>query len=254
MRFEVSMYGGAMERRWRRQRADLLRLPWDTIDVTQLTGEERAAARRFWTAAAFQEHKTAAACAATVEALIAAQAPIDLVAHASGFLTDEMAHVELCARVAALVGGGATIEYTPADLVPSPTAIDALERAAELVLRVFCVGEAFSVPMQRATAQAEARPLLAAVWRRIAKDEAAHGRFGWLFFDWADGLLDDRSRARLQRIASAAIAEIETSLPPAEDAQVTPFGWLPPDAYRLAARRALENDVKAPLEARGLLR
>ena len=53
-----------------------------------------------WTSAAFQEHRTALACAATLRALIECRAPVDLIAMASRFPLDEMVHVELSARMA----------------------------------------------------------------------------------------------------------------------------------------------------------
>ncbi len=254
--FELSMLGGALERRYRRLRPDVDRLPWGSLDPSAHPPSTVARARRFWTVAAFQEHRTGAAIAATLEALIAARAPLDLVAVASRFVLDEMAHVELCARVAAALGGGAPLAHDPDALLerPSPE-LPPLLRAAELVVRVFCVGEAFSVPMQRETARAARQPLLRAVVERIAKDEAAHGRFGWIFLDWAGESLDAGARAHLAGVAEAAIAALERgwdALAPSDDADAS-LGWLPRERYRALARRVLDEEVRAPLRARGLL-
>ncbi|MSP61277.1 MAG: hypothetical protein EXR72_13215 [Myxococcales bacterium] len=253
--FELSILGGALERRWRRQRPDIERLPWDTLDPAAYPPGTVLRARRFWTVAAFQEYRTAAACAATVEALIAARAPIDLVAECSRFLLDETAHVELCARVAAALGGGAALRHDPDALFLRPSLdLSPLVRAAELVVRVFCVGETFSVPMQRATARAATHPLLRAVIARIAKDEAAHGAFGWTFLDWAGADLDDAARAGLSRAAASAIAALEASLEGSAGSDEGPtLGWLPRDQYLTLARTVMEEQVRAPLRARGLL-
>src|SRR5437868_3671969 len=98
-RFELMMLGGASERGYRRARPEVERLPWGTLDPSAHPTELVIEARRSWTQAAFQEHRTGAACAATLEALIAARAPLDLIATASRFVLDELVHVEMCARL-----------------------------------------------------------------------------------------------------------------------------------------------------------
>ncbi|MDB4967262.1 MAG: hypothetical protein JWN44_2951 [Myxococcales bacterium] len=252
--FELSILGGATERAWRRERPDIAPLPWELLDEEPPAGALLETARRFWTRMAFQEHKTATATAATVQALCAARAPVDLIAHAARFVADELAHVELCARVAAGLGGAAPLSHDPDELVPAPSPrLSPLGRAAELVLRVYCIGEAFSLPLQQATARAQRHPLLSAILRRIARDESAHGAFGWLFFDWAGELVSDGERAHLRAIARDSVATVADSIEqPGEDAELT-FGWLPRPKWQAVARRSLDEDVKEPLMARGLL-
>jgi hypothetical protein len=252
--FELSLLGGAVERGWRRARPDIVRLPWHTLDATQLTPSLLATARRFWTTMALQEHRTAAAAAATVQALVAARAPIDLVAHAARFVTDELAHVELCARVAAGLGGAAPMAYDGAALVPATSPeLSSLGRAAELVVRGYCVGEALSLPMQQATARSQQHPLLAGVLQRLARDEAAHAAFGWLFLDWADTLFDAPLRRHLRTVAAQAIAQVEALIASNPGDEPGEFGWLRPARWRQVARRALDEDVRAPLHERGLV-
>ena len=254
--FELSLLGGAVERRYRRMRPDVERLPWGTLDLSGLTPAAIAQGRRFWTIAAFQEHRSGAACAATLQALIAARAPVDLIAVASRFVLDEMTHVELCARVAGELGGGASISHLPSQLLEgADPKLPPLVAVAELVVRVFCVGEAFSVPMQRATARAATHPLIKAVIGRIAKDEIVHGAFGWEFLDWAGEFLDDAARDHLRGVAARAIAALERTLETlsvAGDAAGHSLGWLPRDVYLSTARSALADDVVAPLRARGI--
>src|SRR5206468_10330451 len=109
-----------------------------------------------------------------------------LVATATRFPLDELVHVELCARLAAELGGGAPLSHDPRELAPHPDpSLPALLAAAELVVRVFCVGEAVSIPLLRGTSRAATHPLVKGVLDRIVRDEAAHGRFGWQFLDWA---------------------------------------------------------------------
>jgi hypothetical protein len=252
--FELSLLGGATERAWRRARPDVAKLAWHTLDADALPRALVAPAQRFWTGMAFQEHRTAACTAATLQALIAARAPVDLVAHAAGFVGDELAHVELCARVAQAIGGAAPLVHDPDALVPALTpGLSAFGRACELALRIYCVGEAFSLALQQATARAQRHPLLSAVIGRIARDEAKHAAFGWLFFDWADELVDEPLRAALRRVATEAVEGVAQSIERGGADDGATFGWLPRRRWQTVARRALDDDVVAPLRARDLL-
>lgn len=102
--FELELYGGGMERRYRRMRPEVEAMPWGTLDLSGISEEQLVSGRRAWTGAAFQEHRTAIACAATLRALIECRAPVDLIGVASRFPLDEMVHVELCARMAMELG------------------------------------------------------------------------------------------------------------------------------------------------------
>lgn len=249
------MWGGAVERRYRQLRPEVEALPWDALDLSSASEATLKAARVAWTEAAFQEHRTGAACALTVKHLIAVRAPIDLVAMASRFALDEMVHVELCARLATLMGGGAPIAYDPKDLVAEPAAeLPALLQASELVVRNFCVGESLSIPILRGAWHAAKQPLIRAILARIVKDEAAHGAFGWMFLDWADERLDGAARQHLARQAALTIdgvierwAQVDDRAGVHDDERL---GWMPPGEYLALARRSLETAVLEPLLAR----
>ena len=134
--FELELLGGPMERRYRKARPEVEAMPWGTLELRGLSESDVVAARRSWTSAAFQEHRTAAACSVTLRALVEARAPLDLIAGFARFPMDELVHVELCARMAMELGGGSELRYDdtamPAD---ADRSLDALERACELVTR-----------------------------------------------------------------------------------------------------------------------
>jgi hypothetical protein len=254
--FELSMLGGALERRYRRLRPDVERLPWGSLEARSYPTPLVEEARRFWTMAAFQEHRTAVACAATIQALMVARAPVDLIAVMSKFILDEMAHVEVCARIAAELGGGAPLLHDPSELAPRPSMdLPPLVRAAELIVDVFCVGESFSLPMQKQILKTTRHPLLSGAWRLISRDEAAHASFGWTFLDWAQGSFDNAATLHLQDVARRAIAEIMPvgDDPPPSPQRSTTLGWLPLRSYRAAARKTIDEHVRRPLRERGLL-
>ena len=259
--FELELLGGALERRYRRARPEVEAMPWGTIDLTGIPEEDLVHARAAWTGAAFQEHRTGAACAIALRALIEARAPLDLVAMATRFPLDEMVHVELCARMAMELGGGTEIVHDPHALVlEGDPSVSPLARAAELVTRFFCVGEALSIPLLRGTWKAARHPLPRAVLGRIVRDEAAHGTFGFIFLDWALPNLTADEIAHVGRHADLAIEYIrkqwdEIAARPKRTAPPGPgdaLAWMETDAYLALAASSMRTKVTGPLRARGI--
>jgi hypothetical protein len=257
--FELELLGDAVERRYRRAHPEVEAMPWGTLDTSKVTDEGRILARKAWTAAAFQEHRTGIACAATLRALYECRAPIDLIAMAARFPTDELVHVELCARMAMELGGGTEIQHDPDALIVDPNdSLPPLLRAADMVVRFFCVGEALSIPLLKGTWHAARHPLPRAVLGRIVKDEAAHGTFGFIFLDWALPALGDAERQHLGRAANGPIRAIRRQWEnmrrrrsAAYDEQVgDALGWMQSDAYLALAARSMESRVRQPLLAR----
>ena len=257
--FELFMLGGATEKRYRKMRPEIAHLPWGTLDPRAVPDDLVLAARKSWTLAAYQEHRTGAACAETVQAMIVARAPVDLVAVATRFPLDEMVHVEMCARLAEELGGGTHVEFDPLELIPSPPWDEPpLLRAADCVVRYFCVGEALSIPLLHGAWQATKLPLVRAVLGRIVRDEAAHGIFGWTFLDWIGDELTKDDRAHLAVVAGQMIDALTKSWesikgrPHANVDDIHALGWMETDAYMELARRSLRTRVLEPLRARGI--
>ncbi len=259
-RFELGLLGGALERQYRRMRPEVERLPWGSLAAEVATEAPSVVekARRIWTMAAFQEYRTGASCTTALRLLLEASAPLDLVAVATRFPLDEIVHVELCARLLAELGGAAPLLYEPDRLgVTGRESARPLLRSAEVVMRVFCVGEAVSIPILRASARHARQPLIRAVLQRIVKDEAAHGRFGWYFLDWAGELLTEAERQRLRWVARDEIDKLlgawqRFAEPSEADMHQSTLGWMDPKTYFRTAHAALDSAVLGPLAARGL--
>lgn len=267
--FELEWLGGPAERHFRQLRPGVEELPWGSL------GEQIAKyppllvdrARVSWTEAAFNEYCTAAAFADLLRALLEARAPVDLIGMASDFVADEMLHVELTARVAMELGGGAPYEIDFERLSPplSPR-LDALQRANEAIVRLCCVGEAFSVPMLAGCMKTAAHPLTRSVLERIVRDEAPHGRLGWLYLDWVDDLVDDTERERLADVALQSLRLFEPFWKRLQSrvqngitsegfllSHVHELGWMESTAYAAAARQAVLADIIEPLAKRNIL-
>jgi hypothetical protein len=259
--FELEMLGDAFERRYRKARPEVEAMPWGTLDPTRIPAEALVLARKAWTGAAYQEHRTGVACCATLRALMECRAPLDLIAMAARFPLDELVHVELCARMAMELGGGTEIMHDPDTMIAeAPEGLSPLLRAADLVVRFFCVGEALSIPLLRGTWKAARHPLPRAILGRIVKDEAAHGTFGFAFLDWATPKLTDDDRAHLGRAADRTIravkqqwAALEKSRSSAYDEAVgDALAWMHGDAYLTLAAKSMEEKVRRPLRERAI--
>jgi hypothetical protein len=265
--FELSMTGGFARRLHERALGALERdYPWDSLDPSRYPPLLVARARLGWTENAFNEFCTAAAMGQLLEALVKARVPLDLLSMASRFPLEEVVHIELCARMAMRLGGGAAIAYDPEDIVFAlDPSLSPIERANELVVRLCCVGEAFSFPMLSGALRSAAHPLSRAILTKIVQDEALHGKFGFLYLGWIGGELRPAERDRLGR---AARETLDAYRPLFEGVQsrvtdgitsegfrlehVRELGWMEASAYRALALETIEDAVRAPLARAGI--
>ncbi|HVZ71415.1 MAG TPA: hypothetical protein VHJ20_03490 [Polyangia bacterium] len=259
--FELELFGEGVERRYRKMRPEVEAMPWGTMVLDGVSAPALIAARKRWTGAAFQEHRTGIACTAALRLLFECRAPIDLISLAARFPLDEAVHVELCARMAMELGGGTEIRHDPDGMIVDPDPkLAPLARAADAIVRFFCVGESVSIPLLRGAWHAARHPLPRAVLGRIVRDEAAHGTFGYSFLDWALPQLSADERAHVGRAARIAIdavhrvwkrAAAERRAAPEDDSDA--LAWLGTDAYTAMAERAMQTRVLTPLRARGVI-
>ena len=248
--FELQQIGGPWAKRLAKRRAGIDALPWHEARG-DASPEAAEAARVVWTMSAFSELAAAASFAEIASALMAAGAPLDLSASAGDFVVDEAIHAELSARMAAALGGAVALEVDLQKLVRPASATAPLLRAAELIMRSCCVGEALTIPVLKAT-RARARPgLVREVVGRIARDEGPHAELGWWFLDWAAPHLSDEDREHLGRAAGAAIAACAPVFA-GSCAGGSDLGVMDCPSYDATFAGALQRAVLRPLAARGI--
>jgi hypothetical protein len=240
--------------------------PWDALDPARYPAALVRAARASWTENAFNEYCTFIAMGQLLAALGEAQAPLDLWRMASRFPEEEILHVELCARVADALGGVSARAFDPdAIALRLDPSLTPKQRAAEIVVRLCCVGEAYSLPMLAGAKKTAASPLTRAVLTTIVADEALHGRLGFLFLEWIAPDLGPAERDRLGRAASETLAtyaplwqrltsRVENGMTSEgyRLEHVHELGWMESTAYRALALETIERAIRAPLARFGI--
>jgi hypothetical protein len=269
--FELDWTGGTAEKHFRKLRPEVADLPWGTLDPKKHPAALIDASRVRWTGIATGEYRAAIAFSHLLGTLLEARVPLDIVGMASDFVADEVSHVEIAARVAMELGGGAPVVVNDAAFRPLVSdAPDALARAHEEVLRLACIHEVLSRAAAADAMRAVAHPLLREAERIIVRDEAMHVRLGAIYFSWASELLDDRDRANLARAATAELAKLSwlwtpaappTGAPapatspsgaPLAAAQVNELGWLDRETQGARLARAVREEIVPALAAFGV--
>jgi len=244
--FELALIGGPWGRRLAPRRAFIDELPWD-----EALPRDAADARLVWTRTAFSEYASAAAFAEIAGAFLAAGAPIDLVAAAGDFIVDEIVHTELAARIAAALGGAVELEVDLERLVRPACGPDPVLRAAELVVRTSCVGEALTVPILKLARALAGSALIGKALERVVADESSHAQLGTWFLDWAEPRLDGRARARLGEVAAAAVRSFAPLL--GGPCGGSGLGTVGCDRYDPVFADAVAARVARPLAVRGIV-
>jgi len=260
--FELEWLGGAAEKHFRKVRPAVAELPWGTLHRERHPPALLDAARIHWTRVTVSEYRAAVAFSHLLQTLLDARVPLDVVGMASDFIADEVSHVEIAARLAMELGGGAPMHVEPDALRPlASTAPDATSRAHEEVLRLSCIHEVLSRALATDSMRAATHPLVRAAEEIISRDEAMHVRLGAIYFDWARELLDDAERARL---AQAALDELEKLSPlwkpPSRPGKAAPFtreqvnelGWLDRETRDARLKKAVLEEIVPMLEGIGL--
>ena len=252
--FELAWRGGATATRLHARRPAVDALPWGTLDLASYPETYALEARRIWSNGVFTEYASAAAFSALTNALLECGAPVDLVAMCADIVVDEMAHVELSARLTMELGGATPIAFDLANVSPGHSGARPLLRAAELAVTTSCVSESLSVPAMARSRLLASEPLVRGVLDTLLADEGPHSRLGFWFLDWAAPQLADAERAHL---AALAVETIEVYAPLWQDepcdACPLPRGLGGHDELGKAAlREAVHRTIAGPLARHGI--
>lgn len=242
-----------------------------------------------WAGRARAEHGSVHQFSALTHALCEARAGHELLGALARLITDEVRHVDLCARMAlacdpdAATQSPATFRF-PIPKAPWPAA-PRLERdasgdaakeqqqtllgwCAHAILVACCLGETLSRPMLEAIDVVATDPVARAVARQILRDEHLHAAFGWDALTLLWPALDDTRRAALHAGLRDAFAGFEIStacgltvedlagstleISPPHEASPPNLGTLDDRQYAMIFYATIEQEIIPALESIGL--
>lgn len=204
------------------------------------------------------EYRSAAMTAAVLHGAIAAGFPPELLHTALRIVRDELDHAELSHQCLTALGGpDAPIPLSAATLWPTAAA-DPLGDLVDRVVRDFCLGETFAVPLFDAMRRHATHPAVVPVVVRVLQDEAIHRQFGWDALDVLLSLDPARVRPRVQASVPALLAAFRDAYAP--DGSADPLtdeersaGLLDLDDYRRCFGETLRDDVVPRFARRGIV-
>lgn len=240
--------GGATERRFAQARPNLDAMPWDSFDLAAFAPDDPGLreAREVWTNGVFTEYASAAAFSSLSVAMLQAQAPVDLAAVAADFAVDELAHVTLVARLVMAMGGATPFVTDLSQLAPTPIADSPRLRAAELAVKISCVGEALSLPALSAWHRGAGHPLVRAVLDRLRHDEGPHAAIGHWYLELVASSFTVGEREFLGKIASDAVRVYQPLWQGAAGERLI-AGKHGPERYAAYMQRAVDERIAAKL-------
>jgi hypothetical protein len=240
---------------------------FDAFDRSAYPEALRRASAAQWMRRARLELGSVHEFSALTHALARARAPVDVLGSLSRLVTDEVRHVELCARMAETVWpegrGDATFEWPPPRFPYSETpAIGATDAeifrwSAELILSACCIGETLSRPLFESVATVCTDPVCEAAIRQILRDEHLHATFGWETLahllerlspadrEWLETRLSSRL-AGFERTSSAGLSIEEiagTEVEVERDPSKPNLGTISPRQYATIFYATLEAEI-----------
>ena len=217
-------------------------------ELASLSAEERSALAVYWHEIAALEHASIGSFARFTLELLALGAPADLLGEVQQATADEIAHARAAYALASAYEGR-DVGPGRLDMTGIAPSTDVRSIVTALVVEA-CVGETLGAAEARALAGMVSDPELAAVYARIADDEARHAELGWRTLSWLLRTRGDEVREVARRTFDQAIAAA------GNDPRVT-HGLAAPERGLLsstmlgALRRQALSEVVAPC-ARGL--
>ncbi len=211
-----------------------------------------------WSNRVRAEYASAALTAQALHWMTIAAFPDELLRTALRIVGDELDHARLSHDCLTALGGqDEPMTLDIANLSMPQVADGPLASLLDSVLRNFCFGETFAVPLFNAMREHTTHPACQPALTRILRDEAVHRAFGW---DALDVLLDidrdgvvSRTHARLPRIMGnfhRAYGEAPVGHPLSDDERS--MGLLDGERYREIHAVTLDQDIRRRFDKRGI--
>lgn len=217
-------------------------------------------ARTEWHNRVVAEYRSAALASSLLHKAILAGFPEHLLHTLLRIVRDELDHAALSHEIFAMLGGkDAPIAMSVDDLLMGPAlrADTVLPELIDNIVRDFCLGETFAVPLFQAMRRPETEPRVRNVLTRILADEAIHRQFGWDALDEMLAQDGENVRAHVSSRLTTWLMSFGAAYAP--EAPVVPLsdeerklGMIDLGEYKAIFAETIERDIRPRFERRGI--
>jgi len=166
--------------------------------MQDVTPEQRIHAE--WRNRVSAEYTSAAITAQVVHWMLQTGSPEPLVHLGLRIVRDEMDHAKLSHEALVALGGEDRPNVlSPERMAMKPAPEGILASLLDSIVRNFCLGETFAVPLFNAMRINASHPAVLPMITRVLKDEAVHRAFGWEMLDVLVSIEPQGVRARVQQ-------------------------------------------------------
>ena len=156
-------------------------IPWEESHASKLPADVRAELARIWSERIPTEYRSITGFSTFSFDLIAAGAPVDLVAVCHRVCIDELRHTELAVKMVETYGG--TRPDLPREIssLPADSTLTAVGQAARSAISLSCLGETFACTELSMLRDRAVDPVVKGVLTIFLADEIMHARIGWAY-------------------------------------------------------------------------
>lgn len=193
-------------------------IPWDESHAPKLEPDVRAELARIWGERIPTEYRSITGFSTFSFDLIAAGAPVDLVAVCHRVCIDELRHTELAVRMVEVYGG--TRPDLPRDIsnLPADAKLTAVGQACRSAILLSCLGETFACTELAMLRDRAVDPVVQGVLTIFLSDEIVHARIGWAYLAHAMKTADPKTKASVADAVPRYIEGIAANLFGTEEA------------------------------------
>jgi len=187
-------------------------VPWEESHAPKLDASLRAELGRIWGERIPTEYRSITGFSTLSFDLIAAGAPVDMVAVCHRVCIDELRHTELAVRMVDLYG--APRPSLPRDItsLPADESLSAVAQACRSAILLSCLGETFACTELTMLRDRAVDPVVRQVLTIFLADEIMHARVGWAYVAHAMKTADSATRESVAAAVPAHIAGIGANL------------------------------------------
>jgi len=187
-------------------------IPWEETHAPRLDPAVRAELARIWGERIPTEYRSITGFSTLSFDLIAAGAPVDLVAVCHRVCIDELRHTELAVKMVEIYGGRLPALPREISSLPADESLTAVAQACRSAILLSCLGETFACTELDMLRERAVDPVVRGVLRVFLADEIVHARIGWAYLAHAFKTADETTRRTVGDAIPSYVAGIARNL------------------------------------------